>query len=78
MYEKDKHVIIHALYMWKNYIETGNVKIGANDCNNNRDLQKKIKTLDSGQKDFINRLDSLATDILKDKKVLIGELPSDR
>ena len=73
MYEKDKHVIYYALQMWKNYIETGSVTIGANDCINSPDLQNKIKTLSNAQRDYIDKLDKLAADILTGKKVIIDK-----
>ena len=73
MYEKDKHVIYYALQMWKNYIETGSVTIGANDSINSPDLQNKIKTLSNAQRDYIDKLDKLAADVLTGKKVIIDK-----
>ena len=59
MFEKDNHVIFHALNMWANYIETNDVTLSRNDAIKIKQLDI-VKVLDSDQLEFINRLRNLA------------------
>lgn len=60
MFEKDHHVIMHALLMWANYIETGTVTHSANDLKN-CGRSSDIKSIDVAQKTMVERLRSLAS-----------------
>lgn len=68
----DKDMILQALRMWKNYIETGNVVLSKDDCIIDKDLQRKIKNLNNDQKNFIEKIDMLSFDILTDRKKIIN------
>jgi len=59
MFESDQSVIKHALLMWRNWIETNNVVISAQDALN-MDEKKLIRPLDPEQREFVQRLEKLA------------------
>lgn len=50
--------------MWINYIQTGDVTMSSQDCENMEHLEK-IKVLSTDQMKFIIRLDELKKKILK-------------
>lgn len=57
--QTDKELITHALNMWANHIETGNVSLNAGDADNRK---MKVKALDDDQKALVLRLRKLARD----------------
>ncbi len=59
MFEKDKYVKSHALSMWANYIETGDVCLSTCDAINS-DRRDSIKALSLEQQEFVVRLRKLA------------------
>lgn len=59
MWKEDSHVIAHALGMWANYMETGQVTMGAQDAQK-CGRESVINRLDSGQVDLVKRLRALA------------------
>lgn len=54
----DLQVIAHALGMWRNHIETGNISMSKQDAINCNDAGK-IKALDQNQQRFVSRLEQL-------------------
>lgn len=63
MFETDEQIIIHALNMWKNHIETGNVLLSANDAIE----QKKHKLLKPISED--TRILLIKIKLLRDKYI---------
>jgi hypothetical protein len=55
----DKEIIRHALLMWRNYIQTGDVVMSTADAVNSGQ-QDKCRQLNSNQIDFVIRLEQLA------------------
>ncbi|MBD8615402.1 MULTISPECIES: hypothetical protein [Pseudomonas] len=60
MFEHDHHIQMHALLMWANFVETGDVTLSAVDMNN-CGRSKEIKRIDGKQVLFIERLRNLAS-----------------
>ena len=54
----DKEIIYHAITMWQNYIQTGDVCMSAKDCENVKE-KKRIKNLTIDQMEFLVRMDKL-------------------
>lgn len=54
----DKHITAHALGMWKNYLQTGDVCLSTQDAIN-CGTPEKCNRLDSQQQELVNRLDDL-------------------
>ncbi len=67
LFEKDTHVKAHALNMWANHIETGDVTLSSNDAIRMKKFET-LKVLTDDQKKFISRLRKLATKELNAKK----------
>lgn len=63
----DKAVIIYALNMWANYIETDNVVLSAEDA---KSMGKPVKVLDSDQIKFVKRLKELGSSIISGSTIL--------
>lgn len=59
----DKEVIAHALQMWANHIQTGNVCLTPGDLNNMR-RSSEIRALDTHQMKFLVRLEDLRERVL--------------
>jgi hypothetical protein len=55
----DKEIIRHAVLMWRNYIQTGDVVLSAADAVNSGQ-QDKCRQLSSDQIQFVIRLEQLA------------------
>jgi hypothetical protein len=66
MFEKDNQIKAHALLMWANYIETGNVAMSAADAIN-CGRSNEIETLTRYQHEFVQRLRTLATKELENR-----------
>jgi hypothetical protein len=60
MFEKDTHVINHALTMWSNYIETGDVTRSRHDLRKD----ERARALTDDQQLFCIRLRKLANEQL--------------
>lgn len=60
MFEKDHHVLMQALLIWANHIETGNVATSAVDIRN-CGREKELPRLDTSQVLFIERLRKLSS-----------------
>lgn len=58
MFVKDSEVLAHALLMWINYIETGDVVMSRNDAIESQKF-KSIKSLTDEQMKFVLRLKAL-------------------
>lgn len=69
MLEEDKYVIAYALQMWKNYVETNNVKMDAESAIK-QNMPENINALTDSQKEFTFRLKKLHDDILTEKKII--------
>jgi hypothetical protein len=72
MFEHDSDLKAHALRMWGNYIETGDVLLSAQDAHGrNRSLppraQIKIQPLSTDQTKLVARLRQLAAQELKSR-----------
>jgi hypothetical protein len=61
MFEQDKHVRSHALSMWANYIETGELSCSATEYKN---MLKEVNELSTDQEKFVARLRKMATEEL--------------
>lgn len=61
-YGTDLDVAVHALSMWKNYIETGSVNLSAQDAAN-QDRQDEVRPLNDSQYRFLVRLEDIKTKI---------------
>lgn len=59
----DKEIISHALSMWGNYIETGDVTLNGSDAVQRNKL-KSIKFLDRDQLVLLGRIRQLQQEIL--------------
>ena len=57
--ERDEDLVKRSLLMWRNYIETGNVVLSANDAINSGQ-PKLVRALDQHQKQLVHRLEQLA------------------
>lgn len=68
---QDKYTIFHALSLWKNYIETGDVTM---DRQTAKKIGGNINNLNDGQIEFVNEIKKLANDILSNKKVIINKV----
>ena len=56
---KDSEIIRHALLMWRNYIQTGDVVMSTVDaCNMGQ--KKRCRQLNAEQQEFVVRLEELA------------------
>jgi hypothetical protein len=55
----DKQLTRHALLMWRNYIQTGDVVLSTADAINSGQ-QNKCRQLNSDQQEFVLRLEELA------------------
>ena len=56
---KDSEIIRHALLMWRNYIQTGDVVLSTVDaCNVGQ--EKRCRQLNADQQEFVTRLEELA------------------
>lgn len=60
MFEKDHHVLMHALLMWANHVETGSVSLSAVDMRN-CGKEKELPHLQGNQVLFVERLRNLAS-----------------
>lgn len=63
---KNKEILWRSVSMWINYIETGYVSMSAQDAIN-CGRTNHIKQLDTEQKEFVKRLETLRDNILKSK-----------
>ena len=61
MFEKENHMISHALNMWANYIETGDVTKSAQDAQR---FKEYFNALTEDQMEFILRLRKTSTKYL--------------
>lgn len=57
----NKQLITHALNLWANYIETGDVITSATDCAN---IGKTVRVINDEQKEMVLRLRKLAMEAL--------------
>lgn len=62
----DKKLIFNALLMWRNHIQTGNVNMSSADAVN-CGRKDSIRALNSGQQEFVIRLEELSDDVLNSK-----------
>ena len=60
----DQQLISHALNMWANYVETGNVAMSAKLA---KEMDEEANTLNSRQKELVDRMRKLATETLTDR-----------
>lgn len=60
MFEKDHHVLMHALLMWANHVETGSVTLSAVDMRN-CGKERELPHLQGPQVLFVERLRKLAS-----------------
>ena len=59
MFSSDSEIIRHALIMWRNYIQTGDVVLSTVDaCNIGQ--EKLCRQLNADQQEFVTRLEELA------------------
>lgn len=58
MFKTDREVIIYALTMWQNYIQTGDVLQNPDDAKNCGE-SKKIKSLTIDQMEFLVRIEKI-------------------
>lgn len=63
MFNSDEHIKAHALLMWANYIETGNVIMSRLDAVNSG-RHNSIKALNQSQQEFVIKLRRLSTEEL--------------
>jgi hypothetical protein len=60
IFHDDVNVVSYALSMWANYIETGDVTLSKQDCENCGYYADRIKRLDNDQAFFVAKLRHLS------------------
>ena len=58
---EDSEIICHALLMWRNYVQTGDVTLSTTDACNMGD-EGRCRQLNADQQEFVVRLEELAND----------------
>ena len=60
----DQQLISHALNMWANYVETGNVSMSAKTA---KEMNEEVNTLNSRKKELVDRMRKLAAETINDR-----------
>lgn len=63
--DSDRSLIVTALRMWRNWIQTRDISLSTNDiiASGDKEKKKKVRSLTSEQQNFVVRLETLATSI---------------